>query len=94
MNNITRTIVTSIVKVKEVTLENGEVKTTDLEPLKAVNEKLTPERAKKLAAKVYGKGDYLVEVEYSEKLYGMALECFLEHAKELGARYEKKGGNN
>lgn len=86
MNKITRTITTTTVHVKLVSMQDGQVVTADMPDLEFA-QKLTHEKAKKAASKAYGKGDYLVEMVTKEKIYAMDVEQFMECAEYLGDKF-------
>ena len=83
MGNITRTITTSHISVKEIMVVDGEVSFGDL-PVLTVEGKLSKEKANKVAVKHYAdKQIAVVGMEFTEKKYSISVEDFIANATEL-----------
>lgn len=83
MGNITRTVTTTHILVKEIIIENGEASFGDLAPL-TVEGKLSKEKANKVAVKHYAdKSVAVVGLEFTDKKYVISIEDFIANAKEV-----------
>lgn len=84
MKLVTRTFTDSIISAAEVVVENGEVITKDLEPLK-VTGKIDNTKALKEVRKMYGKDNQyaILDIAYEDVTYGMDVEEFKLNATEL-----------
>lgn len=83
MKKVTRTIETHTINSATVTLENGEIATTSLEPISISNVTMNNDKALKLVRKKYGKnGNYVITGIVTKKVtYGLPFEKFMELAK-------------
>lgn len=82
MKKITRTIETHTINSATVTMEDGKIVTTPLEPISISNVTMNNEKALKLVRKKYGKtGNYVITGIDTEKVtYGLPFEKFMELA--------------
>lgn len=82
--DFTRTIVTSVAKIAEITVINGEVATNPLSDLTKVDtKKLNGEAMLKLAKKdpdYTGKNLVVLSVDYKEEVRGMSFETFMANS--------------
>lgn len=83
MKKVTRTIETHVIHGARIKMENGEIKTEDLEPIELFNQGVNAEKALKLIQKVYGKKDQYVvkEIVTTANTYGIDFDFFMEHAE-------------
>lgn len=83
MKKVTRKIETHIINSAIVTMENGKIVTTPLEPISISNVTMNNDKALKLVRKEYGKnGNYVITGINTEKVtYGLPFEKFMELAK-------------
>lgn len=80
--DFTRTIVTSTIKVAEITVVNGQVTTNPLADVVQVGTKeLSEDSALKIAKKEYnGKNVVVLEIENKEEVRGMDFKTFMAHS--------------
>lgn len=83
MKKVTRTIETHTINSAIVTMENGKIVTTLLEPISISNVTMNNDKALKLVRKKYGKnGNYVITGIDTEKVtYGLPFEKFMELAE-------------
>lgn len=83
MKKVTRTIETHTINSEIVTMDNGKIVTTPLEPISISNVTMNNEKALKLVCKEYGKNNnYVITGINSEKVtYGLPVEKFMELAE-------------
>lgn len=79
---VTRTFTQSDIYAVEVSMDNGEIGTVDLDII-TVPEKVNEESAMRIVRKTYGKkGQYLIkEIVYNDELRAMSVEDFLRHSE-------------
>lgn len=90
MKKVTRSIETHTINSAIVTLENGKIATTSLEPISISNVTMNNDKALKLVRKKYGKnGNYVITgIDTKKVTYGLPFEKFMELA-EVISRNEK-----
>lgn len=83
MKNVTRTIETHTINSATVTMENGEIVTTSLDPISISNVTMDNDKALKLVRKKYGKnGNYVITgIDTKKVTYGLPFENFMELAE-------------
>lgn len=83
MKSITRTISTTTIMAKKVSVVNGEVVTQEVDPVIVTGEKVDNEKALKLVRKEYGRDtQYIVtSVKEEENVYIIDLATFVANAK-------------
>ena len=83
MKKVTRTIETHTIKSATVTMEDGKIVTTPLEPISISNVTINNDKALKLVRKKFGKnGNYVITEINTEKVtYGLPFEKFMELAE-------------
>lgn len=83
MGNITRTVTTTHILVKEIIIEDGQASFGDLAPI-TVEGKLSKEKANKVAVKEYAdKTVAVVGLEFTNKKYQISVEDFIANAVEV-----------
>lgn len=83
MKSITRTISTTTITPKKVSVVNGKVTTQEVDPVIVTGEKVDNEKALKLVRKEYGRdAQYIVtSVKEEENVYSIDLDTFVANAK-------------
>lgn len=83
MKKVTRTIETHTINSAFVTMENGKIATTSLEPISISNVTMNNDKALNLVRKKYGKnGNYVITgIETKKATYELPFEKFMELAK-------------
>lgn len=83
MNSITRTISTTTITAKKVSVVNGKVVSQEVDPVIVTGEKVDNEKALKLVRKEYGRdAQYIVtSVKEEENVYSIDLATFVANAK-------------
>lgn len=83
MKKVTRTIETLTIKCASVTMENGNIKTTELEPVTVENVKLNNDKALATVRKKHGKnGNYVIlGIDSTRVTYGVPYDKFMEIAE-------------
>lgn len=84
IKSITRTISTTTITAKKVSVVNGEVVAQELDPVIVTGEKVDNEKALKLVRKEYGRdAQYVVitSVKDEENVYSVDLDTFVANAK-------------
>lgn len=83
MKKVTRTIETHTIKSATVTMENGKIATTSLEPISISNVTMNNDKALKVVRKKYGKnGTYVITgIDTKKVTYGLPFEKFMELAE-------------
>lgn len=83
MKKVTRTIETHTINSATITMENGKIVTTSLEPISISNVTMNNDKALKLVRKKYGKNSNYVITEIGTKkvTYGLPFEKFMELAE-------------
>jgi hypothetical protein len=83
MKSITRTISTTTITAKKVSVVNGEVVTQEVDTVIVTGEKVDNEKALKLVRKEYGRdAQYIVtSVKEEENVYSIDLDTFVANAK-------------
>lgn len=86
---IQRRIATTTIHPVKVTFENGVPSTEPLETITAYGE-ITPDKAKKIVDKKYGKGGNVVvaKTETANTLYEISVEDFVAHATPVDEKTE------
>ena len=90
MKKVTRSIETHTINSAIVTMENGKIATTSLEPISISDVTMNNDKALKLVRKKYGKnGNYVITgIDTKKVTYGLPFEKFMELA-EVISRNEK-----
>lgn len=83
MKKVTRTIETHTINSATVTMENGKIATTSLDPISISNVTMNDDKALKLVRKKYGKkGNYVITgIDTKKVTYGLPIEKFMELAE-------------
>lgn len=83
MKKVTRTIETHTINNAIVTVENGKIVTTSLEPISISNVTMNDAKALKLVRKKYGKNNnYVITgIDTKKVTYGLPFEKFMELAE-------------
>lgn len=83
MKKVTRTIKTHTINSAIVTMEDGKIVTTPLEPISISNVTMNNEKALKLVRKKYGKNDshVITGIDTEKVTYGLPFEKFMELAE-------------
>lgn len=83
MKKVTRTIETHTINSATVTMENGKIATTSLEPISISNVTMNNDKALKLVRKKYGKNNnYVITgIDTKKVTYGLPFEKFMELAE-------------
>lgn len=83
MRKVTRTIETHTINSATVTMENGKIATTSLEPISISNVTMNNDKALKLVRKKYGKNNnYVITgIDTKKVTYGLPFEKFMELAE-------------
>lgn len=88
MKKVTRTIETHTINSVTVSMEDGKIVTTPLEPISISNVTMNNEKALKLVIKKYGKkGSYVVTgIDTKKVTYGLPFEKFMELAEVISEK--------
>lgn len=83
MKKVTRTIETHTINSATVTMEDGKIVTTPLEPISISNVTMNNEKALKLVSKKYGKNcNYVITgIDTKKVTYVLPFEKFMELAE-------------
>lgn len=83
MKKVTRTIETHTINSATVTMENGKIATTSLEPISISNVTMNNDKALKLVRKKYGNNNnYVITgIDTKKVTYGLPFEKFMELAE-------------
>lgn len=83
MKKVTRTVETHTINSATITMENGKIATTSLEPISISNVTMNNDKALNLVRKKYGKnGNYVILGIVTKKVtYGLPFEKFMELAE-------------
>lgn len=92
MKRLTRTVETHTINGASVTVEDGKIVTTPLEPISISNVTMNNEKALKLVRKKYGRtGNYVIIGIDTEKVtYGLPFEKFMELAEVISGNEKAK----
>lgn len=83
MKKVTRTIETHTINSATVTMENGKIATSSLEPISISNVTMNNDKALKLVRKKYGgNNNYVItRIDTKKVTYGLPFEKFMELAE-------------
>lgn len=83
-----RTLATTTIQVAEITVDDGQVTTKQLDPILVFGERLTEDQAEKVARKAHLKGAKIIVtgLVVTEETYG----CDLDEFMKIATKVEKK----
>lgn len=95
MKKVTRTIETHKITPATVSMKNGKLEMTQLEPVEAINVSMNEKKALKLVQKAYGKTNQyiIVGIETTKTTYALDFEKFMELATPIDGEPEEETEN-
>lgn len=95
MKKVTRTIETHKITPATVSMKNGKLETTPLEPIEVSNVTMNEKKALKLVQKAYGKTkQYVITgIETTKTTYALDFEKFMELATPINGEAEEETEN-